>query len=185
MFKHEIDGDTYLKLLDVEDAPALFALTDHSRAHLRTWLPWVDHTTNVADSRVFIEGTKKQFADNNGFQAGIWYQGQLAGVAGFHKIDWGNQKTEIGYWLGASLQGRGLMTQTCRALIAHAFAEWGLHRIEIHCGVGNTKSAAIPKRLGFTREGCIRDAERLADGHFNGLEVFGMLSEEWQGLMES
>lgn len=180
MFTYAIDEDTVLKLLDIEDAKALFALTDANREHLRKWLPWVDHTRSVADSRVFIESTKKKFADHNGFEAGIWFRGELAGVAGFHEVDWTNGKTTLGYWLGARYQGHGLMTKTCRVLIRHAFQSWNLNRIEIRCGVENVKSCAIPERLGFTKEGTIRGAERLHD-RFVSHHVYGLLKSEWAG----
>lgn len=179
MFTHEIDENTYLKLLDVEDAEAMFALTDSSRNYLREWLPWVDDTKSMADSRVFIEGTKKKFAENKGFQVGICYQNEMAGVAGFHEVDWSHRNAEIGYWLGEGFQGHGLMTKTCRALINHAFYKWELNRVQIRCAVGNTRSCAIPERLGFTKEGCIREAERLGEGHFVSLYVYGILKSEW------
>jgi len=60
------------------------------------------------------------------------------------------------------------------------FREFGLNRIEIRCATGNHRSCAIPKRLGFTREGVLRDAEWLYD-HFLDLAVYGMLEREWKG----
>ncbi|HEU5140747.1 MAG TPA: GNAT family protein [Bacillales bacterium] len=179
MFTYRLDEESYLKLLDLEDTKAVFALVDSNRDHLRQWLPWVDDTRNAADSRVFIEGAKKQFAENNGFQVGIWYKGELAGVAGFHEMDWKDRKTEIGYWLGESFQRNGLMTKTCRALLDHAFGSLELNRVEICCGTGNVKSQGVPERLGFTKEGTIRDNERV-NGRFISHHVFGLLRSEWK-----
>ncbi|HET7579668.1 MAG TPA: GNAT family protein [Bacillales bacterium] len=179
MFTYRLGEDSYLKLLDLEDTKAVFALVNSDREHLREWLPWVDGNKSEADSRVFIESTKKQFADNNGFQVGIWYKGELAGVAGFHEIDWKDRKTEIGYWLGEQFQGNGLMTKTCRALIDHAFGAWELNRVEICCGTGNVKSCAIPERLGFMKEGTIRDDEWV-NGRYISYHVFGLLKSEWE-----
>ncbi|HET7579397.1 MAG TPA: GNAT family protein [Bacillales bacterium] len=178
-FTYRLDGETYLKLLDLEDTKDVFELVDSDREHLKHWLPWIDGTRSVADSRVFIESTKKQFAEGNGFQVGIWYKGELAGVSGFHKIDWDHRKTGIGYWLGEPFEGLGLMTKTCRALIDHAFQVWELNRVEIRCGTENTKSCAIPERLGFTREGTIREAE-LVNGYAISHHVYGVLKSEWE-----
>jgi ribosomal-protein-serine acetyltransferase len=96
-----------------------------------------------------------------------------------HPIDWAERKVEIGYWLGESFQGKGLMTKACKTLITYAFAELGLNKVEIHCATENIRSCAIPKRLGFTQEGILRDAEWLYD-HFVNLVVYGMLAREWQ-----
>lgn len=179
MFTYRLNEESYLKLLDIEDAKHVFRLVDSNRVHLRKWLPWVDATRNVADSRVFIEGTRKQFADGNGFQVGIWFKRELAGVAGFHGIDRANRKTEIGYWLGDSFQGRGLMTETCRALVHHAFRVWDLNKVEIRCGTANFRSCSIPERLRFKKEGMIREAE-FVNGQYISHYVYGMLKSEWE-----
>lgn len=70
------------------------------------------------------------------------------------------------------------MTKACIAFINHAFSELQLNRVEIRCAVGNTKSRAIPERLGFTNEGTIRDGEWLYD-HFVNHIVYGILAMEW------
>lgn len=180
MFHFVIDEDTELRLLEEQHAEALFALTDENREYLREWLPWLDDVTALSDTQEFIMRSLEQFSNNDGFQAGIWFQGELAGVIGFHEIDWVNRKTSIGYWLGATFQGRGLVTQACRALVDYAFDELRLNHVEIQCAVENRKSRAIPERLGFEEEGVILLAEWLY-GHFVDHVVYGMLRGEWPG----
>ncbi len=70
------------------------------------------------------------------------------------------------------------MTEAVRALVEHAFGEWQLNRVEIRVAVGNERSAAIPERLGFVREGVLRQAERHADG-FKDNVVYSALASEW------
>ncbi|MHB9146188.1 MAG: GNAT family N-acetyltransferase [Symbiobacteriia bacterium] len=178
MFTHQIDEDVQLKLLDLSDTPAIFALVDRSRDYLRQWLPWVDGTQAVDDLRTFIQSTLDQFAADNGFQAGILYRGELAGVIGYHLIDRRNRKTSIGYWLGQEFQGHGLMTKATRALVDIAFHEYGLNRVEIRAATGNLKSRAIPERLGFRNEGCSLQAEWLYD-HFIDHVIYGVLAADW------
>jgi ribosomal-protein-serine acetyltransferase len=178
MFTLMQDEDVCLRLFNHQDAKELFCLTDSSRHYLREWLPWVDHTTTVEDSKSFIVMTLQQFASNNGFQTGIWYQGELAGVIGFHGMDWVNKKASIGYWLGEQFQGKGLMTKACHVFVRHAFTQLQLNRLEIRCAVGNKKSRAIPERLGFRKEGVVREAEWICD-HFVDHVIYGMLTREW------
>jgi ribosomal-protein-serine acetyltransferase len=180
MFAFRMDGDAELRLLEERHAEELFALVDRNRAYLRQWLPWLDGTKAPPDSRAFIQSTLDQFAKNAGFIAGIWYQGGLAGVVGFHGIDWANRRTSLGYWCSAERQGLGLVTRSCRALVAHAFREWKLNRVEIACATENTRSRAIPTRLGFTAEGTSRDAEWLYD-HFVDHVQYAMLARDWEG----
>ena len=80
--------------------------------------------------------------------------------ATFHGVDWNHRSTSIGYWLAEDRQGRGTMTEAVRALTTHAFDVWRLNRVEIRVAVGNVRSAAVPRRLGFTEEGVLRQAER-------------------------
>src|SRR4051794_26394640 len=179
MFTYKINEKTELKMLTPQDTEPLFRLTDQSRESLREWLPFIDYTKTSADTAAFITATMKQFSVNNGFQAGIWYEGEIAGVIGFHKIDWNNKSTSIGYWLGKGFEGSGLMTQSVKALVNHALVDLALNRVEIRAAVQNKKSRAIPERLGFSEEGCIRQAEWLYD-HYVDHVVYGMLAEDWK-----
>jgi len=174
-----IDEDTELRIYEERHAQEVAALVDQNRAYLRQWLPWVDDSRTVEHSRAFIRNSLQQFAQNEGFQMGIWYKGTLAGGIGYHQLDWVARKVEIGYWLGEAFQGKGLMTKACRTLVTYAFGELGLNKVEIRCATENTRSCAIPKRLGFAQEGILRDAAWLYD-HYVNLIVFGMLAREWQ-----
>lgn len=178
MFSYMVDEEVSLKLLEKGNASEMYKLVDGSRVSLREWLPWVDSMTSAEEYVPIFQDWRKQFAENNGFQVGIIYKGNLAGVIGFHGIDWNNRKTTIGYWLGDSYQGNGIMTRACQALVDLAFHHYGLNRVEIQCGIKNEKSRAIPERLGFEEEGVIRDAEFLYD-HFHDCVVYGMLARDW------
>ena len=178
MFAYQVDEHIQLRQLEPRFAEDLFQLIDRNRTYLREWLPWVDGTLSPKDTSHFIQLTLNQIAANNGFQTGIFYQGVIAGCIGLHRIDWGNQKTSIGYWLAAEFQGRGIMTKACKAMIDHIFNELELNRVEIRAAVKNRKSRAIPERLGFTQEGTIRRAEWLYD-HYVDHVVYGLLKEEW------
>ena len=179
MFRFRIDDDTELRLLENRHAEELFALTDQNREHLRRWLPWLDNNRSLEDTRAFIAKSLIQYANNRGFPTGIWFKGALAGVIGYNTIDCSARTASIGYWIGASFQGQGLVTGACRALIDYAFNGLGLNSVEIRCATGNKKSQAIPERLGFTQEGTVRQAEWLYD-HFVDHAVYGMLASEWR-----
>jgi ribosomal-protein-serine acetyltransferase len=184
MFRAAVRPDIDLMLLEERHAPTLFALVDHERERLREWLPWVDATRAEDDMLAFIRRTLEQFASNNGFTAGVWVEQRLAGIIGTHKIHWPNRRVELGYWLAREFQGRGIMTEACRAVTLHALAELELNRVEIRCATGNEKSRAIPRRLGFTHEGTLREAE-LVNGRFLDLEVYAMLRRDWKHLQQT
>ena len=179
MFKAQLREDLYLQLLEERHASEVFALVDQERSYLRQWLPWVDATETKDDSLSFIHASLEQFAANKGFAAGIWHENQFCGVIGTHKLDWLNRKGEIGYWLGQSSQGKGIMTAACRAVTTYLFTEIDLHRVLICCAKGNDKSCAVAQRLGFTEEGLAREAQ-LLQGRFYDLRRFAMLKRDWK-----
>jgi ribosomal-protein-serine acetyltransferase len=174
----DLPGGEHLRPLEESDAGALFALTDANRAHLEPWLPWMTATRSPDDTLQFIRATRRQVAADEGVQFAIVDgDGAIAGVVGFHRFDWQNRATTIGYWLAADRQGRGLMTEAVRALVDHAFVARGLHRVEISAAVGNARSRAIPQRLGFREEGVRRDAERHGERYLD-LVVYARLATD-------
>lgn len=181
MFRLALREDVYLALLEERHAAELFDVIERERSYLRQWLPWVDLTTEVEHTVHFIKTSLEQFANNEGFAAGIWWGSDIIGVLGTHKTDWLNRKVEIGYWIATAFQGQGIITDACRAAINHAFCEWKLNRVEIHCAVGNEKSCAIPKRLGFQFEGLLREAQ-LVNGKYLDINIYGMLKRDWEKL---
>lgn len=177
MFYFRIDDDISLKVLEQSDAPALYAVVDRNRDYLRQWLPWVDGMKKVEDYQPVISMWRKQFADEDGFEAGIFYQGKVVGMIGLQGIKRNARKTSIGYWLDSDYQEKGIMTRACQALIDYAFQTLNLNRVEICCATENRKSRAIPERLGFTHEGTIRECEFLYD-HYVDIEVYGLLKSD-------
>lgn len=175
----QLDADTTLRMITEQDAEPLFALVDQNRTHLRQWLPWLDTARTVEDELAFIRNVQIQHREHRGFACAIWYKDQIAGTIAYHSIDWRDRKVEIGYMLGAQFQGKGLMTKACRAMVTYAFDQIKLNKVEIRCAVENTRSCAIPQRLGFTAEKIIKQAEWLYD-HYVDLVLYGMQANQWQ-----
>lgn len=173
-------GELVLRPVAVDDTEALFEVVDANRAYLRRWLPWVDSSRTIEDARQFREHSVCQHVAREALQVVLLLSDKPIGMIGFHRFDWANRSTSIGYWLAEAHQGHGYMTSACRALIEIAFSKWQLHRIEIRCATGNARSRTIPGRLGFRLEGTFRSAEWLYD-HFENLVVYSLLANEFAG----
>jgi ribosomal-protein-serine acetyltransferase len=168
--------------LETEDAAELHALVELNRAHLARWLPWAAGQDLDGTER-FLAEAEAQFARDDGFQARIAPEGEILGVVGFHSIDWTNRNTSLGYWLAADAQGKGTMTTVVSSLLDHAFYEWELHRVEIHCAPDNVRSRAIPERFGFREEARLRETELVAGRYLDSV-VYGLLEVEWGSRFE-
>lgn len=179
MFKHFIGDDAYLAHIEEQHAADLNALVKNTYEHLREWSNWLkDNDTTVEQTLEWIRRNRLRYGSGEGYEIGIWYQGQMAGQIGYNFFDRENRNTEIGYWLGASFQGKGLVRRSCRALIDNAFTHLDMNRVEIKCCVGNLKSRKIAEDLEFKLEGIAREAEWLHD-RFEDLAVYAMLAAEW------
>lgn len=178
MFQTPIDDKLSIKIFEERDLEALYNLIVNSRDHLSEYLPWVKFVKEPADEMPFIKDGLKQFANNDGFHCGVWYEGQLAGVLGLHYIKHLNKSTSLGYYLGEEFQGKGIMTKAVAFLLDYLYNDLELNRVEIRAAVTNHKSQAIPKRLGFTEEGVLRQDEKLDSG-FSDSVVFSLLKDEY------
>jgi ribosomal-protein-serine acetyltransferase len=184
MFRRTVAPGVEMRQFEPRDAESVFAVVDRNREHLRQWLPWVGHSHSPEDIRQFIVRVQAQFEAGQGPNAGIWAGGVLAGNVGCHPIDWANRSCSLGYWIDAAQQGKGVITRCCIAMLDYLFEEMRLHRVEIRCGTGNTRSCAIPERLGFTREGLLHEGEWVND-RWVDLVVWGMIEEQWRAAASS
>jgi ribosomal-protein-serine acetyltransferase len=166
-----------LRLWEAGDAAELTEVVAANRDHLATWMPWAE-TYGFQDSVEFLDLKRLQLEAHDGLEAALVLDGEIAGGVGFHRVDWVNRSTSIGYWLAADAQGRGLMTAAVTALLDYAFFEWELHRVIIEVIVGNERSQAIPERLGFRQEAILREA-KLVRGSHEDTRLYAMLAPEW------
>ncbi len=178
-FPLQIDQDVRLDLLQSRHAVELFKLVDSNRTRLREWLPFIDDYQSVRAATQFIARNREESSGTTRLAMGIWIGEMLAGVVTYDHIDWTNRAALIGFWLGKSFQGRGIMTRTCSALVNLAFNELGLNRVEISCAVENRRCRLVPERLGFKQEGVSRQSERLYD-HFVDTVSYSMLASDWK-----
>lgn len=176
--KLDVDKKCVVKPLEIRDANELFQLMDRSRKSLSEWLVFPSYTHSVSDTITFIKKSLKRSEANNGYWSGIWYEGTLVGSIGLLYIDHKTKRTEIGYWLGEEFVGKGFMLSACKQIINHLFNEQHLQKVEIKVARTNTKSLAIPIKLGFTQEGIIRRDEMI-NHTINDRIVYGLLKEEW------
>jgi [ribosomal protein S5]-alanine N-acetyltransferase len=63
---------------------------------------------------------------------------------------------ELGYIFNPRYQRRGYATEAARALLHHAFAEMGVHRVIANCNPANVASWRVLEKIGFVREGHLR-----------------------------
>lgn len=179
MLNLKVNDTTELRQLQPDHAPLVFQQLHTFRKNLRRFLPWVDYNTNEEHSLRFIQLMQRKSDDQEAIAFGMWHEGMFCGVIDLHNWDHQLQKAEIGYWIGDAHQGKGIVSACCRALISFAFKNLKLNKIEIRFVLQNERSAAIPIKLGFAKEGILRHSAKL-HGQYVDTVVMGMLKSDWK-----
>lgn len=102
------------------------------------------------------ERLERQLADGTHAFA-ILDGGAIAGTINlFHIVRESLQSGTIGYWVDGARNGRGLATAAVEDVVAFAFGELGLHRVEAATLVDNVRSQRVLEKAGFERIGVAR-----------------------------
>ncbi len=164
------------------DAQALFEAMVESRDHLRPWMPFADEHQTVEESRSWIIQQIAHWLLRDELILSIWEQstGQYLGSTGLHPHNWEIGYFEIGYWLRASAEGYGYITETVDLLTHYALDSLKANRLEIRCDELNVRSAAVPKRLGYVLEGRLRNDAATSDGRLRNTLIFSLIPTDRQ-----
>jgi ribosomal-protein-serine acetyltransferase len=161
MFVLPVDAEIELVLAEERHAEEVAALIVRNQRRLARWEPWAEHPATVAALRSYIRGCLDGFATGTQVQTYIRVGGRLVGSCGL-RVNPRTRTGEIGYWLDADHEGRGIASRAARALVAGGFRERGLVRMELRTAVDNVRSRALAERLGFVHEATQRGAQVFA-----------------------
>ncbi|HUH33897.1 MAG TPA: GNAT family protein, partial [Daejeonella sp.] len=174
-----VNENIRLELTSAKHALQLFNAIENSRAHLSEFLPWVDNIQSDEDLTDYLINCELLHQQKKEVSFVIFLNDNVVGRIGLHHLNMQNKVGAIGYWLTKSAEGKGVITNACKALIDYGFQDLNLHRIEIKAAVTNFKSQAIPVKLNFRKEGILRQAEFL-NNQFVDLILYSMLADEWK-----
>jgi RimJ/RimL family protein N-acetyltransferase len=104
---------------------------------------------------------------------------QLMGTVTLIGIDLSHRRAEVGYALARMHWGQGYILEALRAVLKYAFDELNLHRIEADVDPRNTASIKTLERLGFQREGYLRERWQVG-GEIQDALFYGLLRPDWE-----
>ncbi|MEV7325431.1 GNAT family protein [Streptomyces sp. NPDC093970] len=159
------------------DAAPLYAL--HSSAHvLRYWdsPPW----TEPARAQRFIETCRTIEEEGTGARLAVdrVSDGAFIGWCGLTGWNPGYRSASLGYVFEAAAWGNGYATETAHAVLRWAFDTLDLNRVQAETDTRNVGSARVLEKLGFVREGTLRE-DCVVNGDVSDSWVFGLLRREW------
>ncbi len=143
---------------------AVWAAVQASIAELRLWMPWAIDPHH-SDTMAFAVAAEKQWDAGTSWNFTIFENDDVIGSVGLDNYDAALNSCNLGYWLRTDRVGRGLMTEAATRVVTFGLDGIGLHRIELRAARANADSARVAEKLGFRREGLLRDGSRGADGY--------------------
>jgi [ribosomal protein S5]-alanine N-acetyltransferase len=166
-----------LRPLAVGDEDGLFAI--HSDLEfMRYWSspPW----TTVEQAIKLIERDNREMLDGQHIRLGIFYRAEnhLIGTCSLFNIDEQCRRAELGYGIARDFWRKGFMTEAVSAVIEYGFAVMGLNRLEADIDPRNTALCKSLEKLGFVREGYLRERWIVA-GEVCDSALYGLLARDW------
>lgn len=167
-----------LRVLNENDAPALLRIFGDPEV-TRYWssAPWPDQQGASDLLRRDREALEQGTALRLGIER-VAAPGVIGTVAVFNHSA-ANRRAEIGYALARSCWGQGVMHEALSLFVAWLFDACDLHRLEADIDPGNLASARSLRRLGFQREGLLRE-RWIVDGQVSDTELYGLLAADWR-----
>ncbi len=167
-----------LRLLRANDVPDLLAIYGNAEV-VRYWshLPW----TGRQQAEAMLTRDHAAFAEGSALRLGIELASEqrIIGTLALFNLSTANRRGEIGYALARDRWACGYMQEALTGFIAWLFGTLDLHRLEADIDPANLASARSLLRMGFQREGLMRE-RWIVDGQASDTELYGLLAREWR-----
>lgn len=171
-----------LRPFERRDALPLVEAVRASLPELQQWLPWAHGGYGRQDALAYIRESSRSWKEGKAFDFAIRREDDLRRHIGNVSI-WFLSKSfrtgEIGYWIRSDETTKGIATEVTASALAIAFDEMKLHRVILRIAVGNRASERIGEKLGFTREGILREEIKIR-GTWIDHSVWGLLDHEYR-----
>jgi ribosomal-protein-alanine N-acetyltransferase len=166
-----------IRLAESSDLLSLLAINANDA--VTRYLPY-ESWKGVADGEAWFDRVSARFAAGEAGQFVIVHRetGHVIGTCLLFGFDAPSARAEIGYVLAQEYWGAGFMFEAMTAFVAFAFEQVGVRRLEAEIDPRNAASAKLLERLGFVREGLLRQRWSVK-GEVSDSGLYGLLRAEW------
>ncbi|GAB1354882.1 GNAT family protein [Erysipelotrichia bacterium] len=168
------------------DAPELMSLYRKNRIFLNTWLQPQPEMLRIENFQKMIAEEHRMARRGERLDLGIFNiaDNALIGRVALHSVDYGIQRSAgLSYWLDEAHTGKGLIREALATLVSFAFEEACLHRVWLNISVENQPSLAVARRLGFKKEGTLRQS-LFINGAWRDSQLFSLLEDDYDSLAD-
>jgi [ribosomal protein S5]-alanine N-acetyltransferase len=166
-----------LRWISEDDVDALYEIFSDPQV-MRYWstVPLADREAAAEMQREIAGGNESETMLKWGIA--LRDTGTVIGTTTLFNLNRDNGRAEIGYAMARAYWGKGYMNEALKALVSHAFDVMGLRRLEADVDPRNAASIRSLERLGFQREGFLRE-RWYVNGEIQDAVFYGLLRHEW------
>ena len=176
-----------LKKFGRRDATTLDDAIRASLPELNQWLPWARLDYTASDTAAFIRDSMQAWKEERAWDYSVRLKDDPRTHIGNISI-WTVSKlgkiAEIGYWVRSDQTSKGVCTEAVDLLLGEAFNALRYHKVVLRIAVGNDASDRVAEKLGFTREGVLRE-ELLIRGNWVDHSLWSLLDREYRASHRS
>jgi RimJ/RimL family protein N-acetyltransferase len=183
MVPERITTDRFeLRRFGRRDSDRLAAAVRSSLPELQRWLPWAHPGYDRDEAVGYVRESSLSWREGRAFDFAIRSRTDSSSHLGnisIWQVSRMGRSGEIGYWVRTDQAGQGIATEVTRALVTVGFENLGFHKINLRIAVGNRASERVAEKLGFAREGILRE-ELLIQGRWVDHTMYSLLEHEWR-----
>jgi ribosomal-protein-serine acetyltransferase len=179
-FAHPCAEGVDLVLRELSTTVEMHELVVANLAHLRRWEQWAQPEPTLPRTFEYTRRRLEDFTHGRSLPCAIRVGGELVGAVEL-AIDPASSSGDLGIWVSAAAEGRGIARSACEAVLDHAFGSARLTRVEARIAAANVRSRRLAEQLGFALEGTLRRAHLVGDERHD-LAVYGLLAEDREAV---
>lgn len=166
-----------IRTIGIVDVEALFEI--FSNADVMRYWAW-PALKKREEAEALVRRIMDGYENGDGIQMGLIRKldGRFLGTCSLFNFAPTCRRAEVGYALGREHWGQGYMAEALRCWVSHCFGPMNLNRLEADIDPRNLASARSLERLGFQKEGLLRQ-RWIVDGEVSDSEIYGLLAEDW------
>ncbi|MEA1902239.1 MAG: GNAT family protein [Actinomycetota bacterium] len=169
------------------DATTLDDAIRASLTDLNQWLPWARLDYTSGDTTAFIRESISAWKEERAWDYSIRLKddpGTHIGNISVWTVSKLGKIGEIGYWVKSGRTSNGVCTEALDSVLEEGFGSLGYHKAILRIAIGNDASDRVAEKLGFTREGVLRE-ELLIRGNWVDHSLWSLLDREYRSLRRS
>lgn len=172
-----------LRRFNRRDIDPLLEAVTYSLPELNQFMPWAHLDYGREDAASYVRDSSQSWKEHRAFDFAIRRPEQPdrhLGNISIWQVSRMGRVAEIGYWVRTDATSSGVATEATTRLIELGFDELHMNKINLRIAAGNRGSERVAEKLGFSREGVLRE-ELFIRGDWVDHTLYSLLEREWVG----